>query len=205
MTGIMAFRIALNMAGAVSAGAYTAGVLDFLIQALDAWYDERARQQALYGTDTKLWTVPTHDVLLQVLTGASAGGMCAAISSVALQEEFDHVTQTDPPDGTPVNRLYQSWVQTIDIVPLLGSADLPNKQGPVKSLLDSTPIANIAEAALIASPARAKRRPWLADPLGIVLTVSNLRGIPYSVDIADQGSFEERMAFHADQMRFAMS
>ncbi len=193
------------MAGAVSAGAYTAGVLDFLIQALDAWYDERARQQALYGPDTKLWTVPTHDVLLQVLTGASAGGMCAAISSVALQEEFDHVTQTDPPDGTPVNRLYQSWVQTIDILPLLGSADLPNKQGPVKSLLDSTPIANIAQAALIAVPARAKKRPWLADPLGIILTASNLRGIPYSVDIADQGSFEERVAYHADQIRFAMS
>jgi len=201
----MAFRIALNMAGAVSAGAYTAGVLDFLIQALDAWYDERARQQAQFGADTKLWTVPTHDVSLQVLTGASAGGMCAAISSVALQEDFDHVIQTDPPEGTPVNRLYQSWVQTIDILPLLGSVDLPDQQGPVKSLLDSTPIANIAQDALIASPAHARKRPWLADPLGIVLTLSNLRGIPYSVDPANQGSFEERMAYHADQIRFAMS
>ena len=37
----MPFRIALNMAGAVSAGAYTAGVLDFLIDALDAWYAEK--------------------------------------------------------------------------------------------------------------------------------------------------------------------
>src|SRR5271163_2793770 len=31
------FKIGINMAGAVSAGAYTAGVLDFLIEALDAW------------------------------------------------------------------------------------------------------------------------------------------------------------------------
>ena len=30
-----AIKLGINMAGAVSAGAYTAGVLDFLIQALD--------------------------------------------------------------------------------------------------------------------------------------------------------------------------
>jgi hypothetical protein len=204
MAAIMTFRIGLNMAGAVSAGAYTAGVLDFLVQALDAWYDERARQLAQFGTDTKLWTVPTHDVVLQVLTGASAGGMCAAISSVALQEEFDHVTTTSPPEGTPVNRLYQSWVQTIDILPLLGAADLPDKQGPVKSLLDSTPIAQIAQQALVTSPGRLKKRTWVEDPLGIILTLSNLRGIPYSVDDSNQGSFEERVAYHADQIRFAI-
>jgi hypothetical protein len=32
------FEIGLVMAGAVSAGAYTAGVVDFLIQALDQWH-----------------------------------------------------------------------------------------------------------------------------------------------------------------------
>jgi hypothetical protein len=200
----MAFRIALNMAGAVSAGAYTAGVLDFLIQALDAWYDERARLKQL-GVPEQSWTVPTHDVVLDVLTGASAGGMCAAISSVALEEEFDHVTQTDPAPDAPVNRLYQSWVRSIDILPLLGTADLPNKQGPVKSILDCTPIDAIANAALVPQPARAKKRPWVADPFGIILTLSNLRGIPYSVDQANQGSFEERVAYHADQIRFSLS
>lgn len=198
------FRIALNMAGAVSAGAYTAGVLDFLIQALDAWYDERARLKQL-GVPEQSWPVPTHDVVLDVLTGASAGGMCAAISSVALQEEFDHVTQADPDPDAPVNRLYQSWVCSIDILPLLGTADLPNQQGPVKSILDSTPIDAIAKAALVADPQRRKKRPWVADPLGIILTLSNLRGIPYSVDEANQGSFEERMAYHADQIRFALT
>ena len=33
------FEIGLVMAGAVSAGAYTAGVVDFLIRALDQWYE----------------------------------------------------------------------------------------------------------------------------------------------------------------------
>lgn len=193
----------MNMAGAVSAGAYTAGVLDFLIEALDAWYDERARQLQQNGPDTRSWTVPTHDVLLEALTGASAGGMCAAISAVALKETFDHVRQTAPPD--PVNRLYQSWVRTIDIIPLLGSVDLPNREGPVKSILDSTPIDGIAKAALATNPAHLKTRPWVADPLGIILTLSNLRGVPYSVDAADRGSFEERIDYHADQIRFSIA
>ena len=35
------FQIGLAMSGAISAGAYTAGVFDFLIQALDEW--EKAR------------------------------------------------------------------------------------------------------------------------------------------------------------------
>ena len=30
-------RLAINMAGAISAGAYTAGVLDFLVQAPEEW------------------------------------------------------------------------------------------------------------------------------------------------------------------------
>jgi hypothetical protein len=205
MAAIMTFRIALNMAGAVSAGAYTAGVLDFLIEALDAWYDARAEQLRLHGGDVQTWTIPAHDVLLEALTGASAGGMCAAISSIALQEEFDHVRQTNPPDNTAVNRLYQSWVRAIDILPLLGTVDLPNNEGPVKSILDSTPIENIAKTALVAAPARRKTRPWVADQLGIVLTLSNLRGIPYSVDKANEGSFEERIDYHADQIRFSIA
>ena len=35
------FGIGLALAGAISAGAYTAGVIDFLMQALQAWEEER--------------------------------------------------------------------------------------------------------------------------------------------------------------------
>ncbi len=200
----MAFHIALNMAGAVSAGAYTAGVLDFLIEAVDEWYDARESQRALHGEDIESWDVPAHEVILDVLSGASAGGMCAAISSVALREDFDHVHQTGQPAGAATNRLYQGWVQTIDILPLLGTADLPDKDGPVHSLLDSTPIEKIANTLLQARPERAKKREWIADQLAVILTLSNLRGIPYSVDAANRGSFEERVAFHADRIQFSI-
>src|SRR5579862_2835286 len=200
----MPFHIALNMAGAVSAGAYTAGVLDFLVEALDQWYDQRESMRALHGDDIQSWTIPAHEVMLDVLSGASAGGMCAAISAVALREQFDHVHQTDPPGEVPLNRLYQSWVRTIDIVPLLGIEDLPDKEGPVHSLLDSTPIEKIANAALQSQAGRQQKRERIAGQLAVILTLSNLRGIPYSVDQANAGSFEERIAYHADRIEFAI-
>ena len=200
----MAFHIALNMAGAVSAGAYTAGVLDFLIEALDEWYDARETQRAQHGDDLASWTIPAHDVKLDVLSGASAGGMCAAISAVALQEEFDHVHQTGWPADAAANRMYRSWVQTIDVLPLLGTVDLPERDGPVHSLLDSTPIEKIANLELQPQPGRARRREWIAEQLAVILTLSNLRGVPYSVDRANDGSFEERIAFHADRIQFAV-
>jgi len=192
----MAFHIALNMAGAVSAGAYTAGVLDFLVEALDEWYAAKAQH---------LPNVPMHDVVLDVISGASAGGMCSAISSVALQEKFDHITAPNPAAGVPRNRLYQSWVDTIDIIPLLGVDDLPGGQGPVKSLLDSKPIEAIARTALTINPANAITRAWVAPKLSVILTLSNLRGVPYSVDESNEGSFEEKMGYHADRIVFTVA
>jgi hypothetical protein len=200
--GPLPFRIGLNMAGAVSAGAYTAGVLDFLIEALDAWYDERDRQKSLHGADISTWEVPAHDVSLEVLSGASAGGMCAAISAVSLQEQFEHVTTTAPTATAPVNRLYDCWVRRIDIDSLLGTADLTQEPHVVRSLLDCTPIEQIADVAIAANPTRKTARPWVSPELELILTVTNLRGIPYSVDPSNNGSFEERINYHADEMDF---
>jgi predicted patatin/cPLA2 family phospholipase len=36
------FHLGVIMAGAVSAGAYTAGVLDFLMEVLEQWYAAKA-------------------------------------------------------------------------------------------------------------------------------------------------------------------
>jgi hypothetical protein len=201
----MPFHIALNMAGAVSAGAYTAGVVDFLVEALDEWYAAKEQQRQLHGEDRSLWTIPGHDVVLEVLSGASAGGMCSAISSVALKEQFDHIRTANPAPGTPRNRLYQSWVDTIDIMKLLGTEDLPGGRGPVKSLLDSAPLADIAKVALTPDPARQIERKWVSPNLKIILTLSNLRGIPYSLDEANGESFEERMNYHADRIQFTVA
>jgi hypothetical protein len=67
------FQLGLALAGAISAGAYTVGVLDFLFQALSEWEKHRGQP------DT-----PRHRVALKVIAGASAGGITGALGSIAL-------------------------------------------------------------------------------------------------------------------------
>ena len=57
------FDLGLVMAGAVSGGAYAAGVVDFLIQALDAWHAAKADRAG---------AMPEHDVRIRAMSGASA-------------------------------------------------------------------------------------------------------------------------------------
>jgi len=60
------FEIALALGGTVSAGAYTAGAVDFLIEALDCWTRLRDGGDAV---------APKHRALLKVITGTSGGGV----------------------------------------------------------------------------------------------------------------------------------
>jgi len=84
--GVPRFDLGLTMAGAISAGAYTAGVLDFLIEALDAW------EASKLNGDT---SAPLHVVGLRVVSGASAGSICGAILAAAMRYDFPHVRLTD--------------------------------------------------------------------------------------------------------------
>jgi predicted acylesterase/phospholipase RssA len=64
--------LGLCMAGAVSAGAYTAGVMDYLIEAMDRWVKQKAQDPE---------NTPSHRVEIPVIGGASAGGMTGIISA----------------------------------------------------------------------------------------------------------------------------
>jgi hypothetical protein len=186
---MQSFRIGINMAGAISAGAYTAGVLDFLTEALDEWYKAKSRSES----------VPMHDVSIEVMSGASAGGMCAAISSLMLQEDFQHIHDAGVSGTT--NRFYESWVNQIDITELLKTDDL--KAGPpVVSLLDSSIITRIASYALTPSNLLATPRPYVSPTLTLFLSLTNLRGVPYSLNGAAPGSVEETTSFFGDRIRF---
>ena len=184
------FLIGINMPGAVSAGAYTAGVLDFLIEALDAWYDAKATGKA----------VPMHDVSIEVFSGASAGGMCAAIASVMVQGEFEHIHDASPDrkaDPKRPNRFYESWVNKIDIRELLGTDDIRNG-GEVVSLLDCGIIDEIANYALLPGPPT--QRKYISLALTLFLTLTNVTGIPYRLDPG--GPVDESTLYHADWLRF---
>src|SRR5215470_9565728 len=180
------FLIGINMAGAVSAGAYTAGVLDFLIEALDGWYAGKATDAA----------VPSHDVSIEVFSGASAGGMCAAIASVMVQGEFDHIHDARRTGTT--NRFYESWVNKIDIRELLKTNDIQDGDGTVVSLLDCTIIDEIAEFAL--QPGAPKKRRYISPRLTLFLTLSNVTGVPYKLD--PNGPVDESTLYHADWLQF---
>jgi hypothetical protein len=184
------FKLGINMAGAVSAGAYTAGVLDFLTEALEAWQTAKANGDL----------VPAHDVIIEVFSGASAGGMCAAISSVLLQQQFDHIHDVQATGTT--NRLYESWVNKIDIQPLLQTKDLSRPNPQVISLLDSTIIDEIADYALTPAGTPAVARSWVSPQLTLFLSLTNLRGVPYSLNGSAPGSVEESTFFYGDRIRF---
>jgi hypothetical protein len=105
------FQIGLTMSGAISAGAYTAGVLDFLVEALDA------REDARNGSDSD--TVPNHRVGVKVMSGASAGAITAAIAAIALVDGGGPDGRRKPRgsyvmDGFDYRcylpKLYETWV-----------------------------------------------------------------------------------------------
>lgn len=187
------FELGLCMAGAVSAGAYTAGVLDLLVEALDAFEAEKARRRAAGDA-------PLHEVRLSVLGGASAGGMCAALGAVFLDAGFPHVTPGAGADAKAANPLYDAWVRRIDMRHLLGVDDLAG--GELRSALDCTVLDEIVEALFDQRGSMPSvQRSWLADRLAVVLTLANLRGVPYALKFGGEG-FAHFMWRHADYMRF---
>lgn len=194
------FEIGLAMAGAISGGAYAAGVIDFLFQALSEWEKAKAERPDDPG-------IPRHAVRLKVVSGASAGGMTAAVLAASLPDGFDPVTGLA--DGRPApanNKLYHCWVERIDIRDLLTDSDL-KKNTSLKSILDSTVLDSIAAYGFGSGGGVHSGAAWpryVSDPLDVYLTVANLRGVPYTVRFqgADQKGHE--CVLHQDHVRFVL-
>ncbi|MEL7059338.1 MAG: patatin-like phospholipase family protein [Acidobacteriota bacterium] len=183
------YRVGLVFAGAVSAGAYTAGVLDFLIQALDTWEAAKAT-----GDED----VPPHRVLLKVMSGASAGAMTAGLAAMTLHHELEHVQS--PVAGTTGNVLYDTWVRGIDLTNLLKRRD--RKTAHLASLLDSTAIDRMARQLSKRRWSPRQRRAWVGDPVDLYLSVTNLRGVPYEIVFQGEGATGYSMAAHADYLHY---
>jgi predicted acylesterase/phospholipase RssA len=183
------FQLGLCMAGAVSAGAYTAGALDFLIEALDAW--EAARGQP---------GVPTHRVTLRAMSGASAGGMCAAILAAALHRRFpaarDDLARAQNP-------LWQAWVVRPSIHALLDNADLRRGPRELRSLFNVAVLQEIVDGVLD-WPGEAVSRPWVEEGLPLAVTVGNLRGVPFGIEFGGEDRPRSALRMHGDWMGFAL-
>jgi hypothetical protein len=223
------------MSGAISAGAYTAGVFDFLIQALDEW--EKARNGP---------GIPNHMVGIKAMSGASAGSIVAAIGAVALADadqepiEFETARDGEQKIKCYLPKIYETWVvkpglvaegeEKIDflqISDLDGAPEpaddfshtrdiLPTERDPqpVTSLLNSRLLDAIARAALDVKDVTAAPRRYIAKTLHVYMTLSNLRGVPYSVPF--DGDTEAKndkglrancyhMISHGDRVHYAVT
>lgn len=187
------FELSLCLAGSVSAGAYHAGVVDFLLQAFDDW--EKAKRETA-------GRVPSHNVRLCGLSGASGGGMTALITAAAMNRAITPASRGATPPFAQ-NPLYGCWVKGIDVRDLLKVDDLVTPGITVQSLLDSNRIRDLACQAL-ASSGPSQRRVYVADPLHVAVTISNLRGQPYQFYLTSNTSYGYQATKHEDAVRFAI-
>jgi patatin-like phospholipase len=190
------YELGLVLGGTVSAGCYTAGALDFLIEALDIWSAAKERNDP---------RAPTHNVAIRVIAGTSGGGVNAAIAARAFAFRFPPVTR-----GTSAslletgNPFYDTWVNRLDLRSLLDTSDL--QAGKVQSILNAAPLERAA-LQIVSFAGPAARRPYIGvpsrqEPLRLILTFTNLGGVPYRTPF--QETLGETFVDHADYGRFAV-
>jgi hypothetical protein len=175
MTNNNTFHVGLCMAGAVSAGAYTAGVMDYLIEALDIWQKRKDAGEA---------DVPAHKVEIPVIGGASAGGMTGIIASAAIHDPIIPVEEAPSTllNEIKENKFYHSWVDLLGnnmLDLMLETSDI--KTHGTQSALNAEFIDKIAERAVSVNSIQPVIRKYFSENLKIFVTLSNIQGMDYSV------------------------
>lgn len=194
--------IGIVMAGAISAGAYSGGAMDFLLAALEEYYALKKR----YGNEC---TLP--DVKIKVIAGASAGGMTASMALSAMTNSntvYQPITNPtitlDTPDEllSSKNVFYRSWVsrhEGIDFSYMLDNGDIQG-YGALNSLLNCERIEEIATREVAAAGAEYSKG-YLGNSLHVLMTTTNISGIPYYIDFrASEDKYGMRT--HADVLHF---
>lgn len=196
------FRVGLCMAGAISAGAYTAGVMDYLVEALEDWEQRKKENREA--------DVPSHKVEIPVIGGASAGGMTGVVLASALHDEFKPVQTASANilDLNPHNKLYHSWVDLVSddmLKVLLNTSDI--KGGKLESALNSNFIKNIANRAVEVIGEKCFPRAYIAQNLKIFVTLSNLEGMDFDVTFNSDSSNESKyiVSNHRDYACFKLA
>ncbi len=165
-------RLAITIAGAVSLGSYEAGVLSEVVDAI--------RQ---HNVDPA--TTPDEKIVIDVLTGASAGGMTAIILAQKLLFSADEFR------GSYDNPLYDAWVRRID---LKGLQATQAGEPALHSLFSSDLIDGIAREILLsrynAAPVPPQQRhAAVGDQLRVGVALTNLNGVAYGYPVKPSGQF----------------
>ena len=191
------FELGICMAGAVSAGAYTAGAMDYLIEALQTWEEKRNKEG-----------VPSHRVVVKVIGGASAGGMTGIITASAINNPIPPISRLNHAnifEEQPQNKLYHTWVDLLhkDMFPwMLSNNDL--SPGKVYSLVNSSFIDELSKRATIVDPAARIERPYFDNHLKFFVTLTNLEGFPYKTYL-DGMAEDYHLTAHNDYAAFVLN
>ena len=174
------------LGGAVSAGAYTAGVIDYFMLCLKEY-------MALDTEDRE------YDIQIKAITGTSAGGMCGSI--------FLHSLAQGYPGTAGHSSLFQTWVKDIDISVLSGMDDI-NKGKTPDALLNGNALKRIADKVFNTTPAMndIESCNFLANDCKLILSVTDTVGKSYAIDFVNDTS--EKSYFitnHRDYYYFTLS
>lgn len=197
------------MAGAVSAGAFTGGVMDYLLETLELWEKAKTKNRSL-GIDHPEYdfSIPMHDVEIDVISGSSAGGISGALTLLNLVDENYQSANKDNSAGKN-NRFYQSWVEMGDdaksdtFEKMLSNSDIKKGETP-ESLLNSQAIDVIAEKAL--NIKNLKPYPsYISNSLDLILTTTNLRGLNFKIDFGGNDKSGSVITSHAGFFRYKLA
>ncbi len=179
--------LAITIAGAVSLGSYEAGAM---YEILDAIRQHNEHPDTIAKGDF---------IRIDVITGASAGGMTAAILAQKLLFQKDTFVGADGTSSPYQNPLYDAWVKTISLAGLVDTADKPIPEGDpaTLSLFSSNLIERIAHDTLLQQDSSGQV-PQLGgmhnavDPqrgIGLGLALTNINGLNYQRKMFDQTPF----------------
>ncbi|WP_172331226.1 hypothetical protein [Mangrovicoccus sp. HB161399] len=214
--GMPVFVIGLAMAGAISAGAYTAGVVDYLFRAMRA-HNRRA------GTPGG----PTHKVLVKAISGTSAGGTTAGLIVASLLDAGGEESPAweQPKTGiVPVSGggtasfgyvlgpVYDVWVRDLRFYDrgsdtgLLAETDLgsdapvlidrtslaPEKDLPLLSLLNGSYLDTVATGAIDGISAWTEANAgysFVSGALDLFLTTTAMNGVSNQIGFGGEQKF----------------
>jgi predicted acylesterase/phospholipase RssA len=141
---------------------------------------------------------------IDVLTGASAGGMTAAIVAQKMLYAADEFR--DPYN----NPLYNVWVKQIDLKELLNTTNgwPPESESPLRSIFSSNMVERIAAETLTNRYASGEPPPRVthmasAKSISLGMTLTNLNGVDYGYDMQPNGKFI--FTQHEDQLTRVLS
>ncbi|MCI4666598.1 MAG: patatin-like phospholipase family protein [Bacteroidia bacterium] len=169
------YNIGLVMAGAVTAGAFTGGVVDYLLSTLQLWTQKHKKSPQEF---------PKPNVKINTITGASAGSIAAAVTMMSLATRRFSVVEPGTDSFDQASLQYHTWVnyglgENGSILDkLFDTQDL--KEDGLKSLLNTSFIDDLIESFQeFLKTTTIQELPDFIDPnIEILMTLSNLRGIP---------------------------